>query len=100
MNIDKLVPLVKLNDLDDEDMMAEAKQEQIKANQRKKRKFTYSFINQDNLKQLTEHELNNDQKSFNGTTLSHFDQKNKEQYVKALQTICKVDQSSITSPDK
>jgi len=49
INIDKAVPEIKLSADEDEDGLSETKYEQFKINKRKRRRYTNSFLNKDNL---------------------------------------------------
>ena len=57
VNIDVLVPEVKLTSTEVEEGASDSKLEQIRLNKRKRRRFKNSFFNAQNLIQWTEEEL-------------------------------------------
>ena len=49
ININTLVPLIKVSKTEEEEGLSDQKLDQIKINKRKRRRFTNSFVNADNL---------------------------------------------------
>lgn len=76
INIDKIVPEIKINKDEDIDELSETKYEQLKINKRKRRRYKNSFINANNLVIFTESQLAN-KNIFSGATLNYFDAKEK-----------------------
>ena len=58
MNIDSLVPLVKVSQEDEDDGLSDSTLEKIKMNKRKRRRYKNSFFNAENLVVWTDQQLN------------------------------------------
>jgi hypothetical protein len=91
LNIDKIVPEIKVSEEEEEEGLSDAKIEQVKINRRKRRRYKNSFINQLNLVQLCDQDFIGQTLQFQGTTLQYFEQKEKQFYQSALTNMIKPD---------
>ena len=102
INIDAVVPEIKVSQSEEEEGLSDAKYEQLKINRRKRRRYKNSFLNPNNLVQWTEDELNasTPKNKYQGTTMQYFESREKNWALCAMNTLIKPEQPYVSSADK